>query len=377
MIRPWRIRCTAAVILSLAPVATAQVSAYHGVSATTHQNNFTSLSNQGYRPLSLSVSGGLAAQRYSAVWVQRGGPGWTGVHGLTRARSARGAPTRSRRASARTWSRLRVKAATKSSPPSISRTACRRSTVPGDGHDRADPHELGLGQRSHPDLPRGVQGARRRRASCGVWVPYSGDAAWGYSMQDTATGAQKVFDAQTEGHARPAFVDISDRQTYSAIWRDDQISSWTAMHDLSYAQFDAEVNARPTQFPLFAQCGGARGCRALGYGLRVERHRARARADAHRHGRHPIHCLDDYLTNLVQSTNARAAAIAIAKDGAPSSTHAATPGPSLAIRRPSRRACSASRAAASRWRRCGWRLRRESAHALDVDPGRREPRPLG
>ena len=39
---------------------------------------------------------------------------------------------------------------------------------------------------------------------CGVWVPYSGDAAWGYSMQDTATEYQKVFDAQTEGHARPA-----------------------------------------------------------------------------------------------------------------------------------------------------------------------------
>ncbi len=50
-------RCAAAILLSLglATAPAAQVSVYHGVTATTHQSNWTTLSGQGYRPLALSV----------------------------------------------------------------------------------------------------------------------------------------------------------------------------------------------------------------------------------------------------------------------------------------------------------------------------------
>ena len=56
--------------------------AYHGVEATTHQQRVDELAPQGYRPISLSVSGDPADARYAAVWVQLSGPGWWAVHGL-------------------------------------------------------------------------------------------------------------------------------------------------------------------------------------------------------------------------------------------------------------------------------------------------------
>lgn len=57
--------------------------AYHGVPAVNHQERVDQLSSQGYRPISLSVSGDPGDARYSAVWVQRSGPAWWAVHGLS------------------------------------------------------------------------------------------------------------------------------------------------------------------------------------------------------------------------------------------------------------------------------------------------------
>src|SRR3982751_3001352 len=66
---------------ALAKAGTA-VTAYHGVSGATHQQRFDSLSQQGYRMISLSVYGARSNPLYAAVWVQRGGPAWAAVHGL-------------------------------------------------------------------------------------------------------------------------------------------------------------------------------------------------------------------------------------------------------------------------------------------------------
>src|SRR4051794_17552974 len=68
----------AAPALAKAPAVTA----YHGVSGATHQQRFDSLSQQGYRMISLSVYGDRFNPLYAAVWVQRGGPAWAALHGL-------------------------------------------------------------------------------------------------------------------------------------------------------------------------------------------------------------------------------------------------------------------------------------------------------
>jgi hypothetical protein len=59
-----------------------QFEAYHGVTASDHQNQFNTLSTQGYRLLSLSVYGDPGDARYAAVWVQRPGPAYVAVHGV-------------------------------------------------------------------------------------------------------------------------------------------------------------------------------------------------------------------------------------------------------------------------------------------------------
>src|SRR5262245_7095139 len=54
--------------------------AYHGVDAATHQAKVDELAPQGFRPITLSVSGAPADARYAACWVQRPGPAWWAVH---------------------------------------------------------------------------------------------------------------------------------------------------------------------------------------------------------------------------------------------------------------------------------------------------------
>jgi CubicO group peptidase (beta-lactamase class C family) len=301
--------------LLLVTAARTQVAVYHGVSAATHQSQFTTLSNQGYRPLSLSVSGGLAAQRYTAVWIRRGGPSWTGVHGLTRAQYA-------------AWRTTTIAAGFR--PHIVSAAGQGADEVfaaiyLADGLSVIDEYQATAStvhsrmswawNNDHIPICLEEYGTATTPRFCGVWIPYNGDAAWGYSIQDSAAEYQTVFNAQTEGHARPTFVDISDRQTYSSIWRDDQVGSWTALHNLTATQFDTEVNNRTTQFPLFAQCGGS-GAGARWATVFVSSDTVRARTLT-RTGTTviPLAPFDDYMANLVQSTDARAAAIAIAKDG--------------------------------------------------------------
>jgi hypothetical protein len=59
--------------------------AFHGLDAASHQSRVNELAHQGYRPISLSVSGDPSDAGYTAVWMQRPGPGWWAVHGLSAA----------------------------------------------------------------------------------------------------------------------------------------------------------------------------------------------------------------------------------------------------------------------------------------------------
>ena len=56
--------------------------AYHDRTSADHQPHFNQLFPQGYRMISLSVYGARHDERYAAVWVRRGGPDWSAVHGV-------------------------------------------------------------------------------------------------------------------------------------------------------------------------------------------------------------------------------------------------------------------------------------------------------
>jgi hypothetical protein len=59
------------------------ISYYTAVNAATHQTEFNTLSSQGYRIISLNVHGPSSSAEYSALWIQRPGPGWVAIHGVS------------------------------------------------------------------------------------------------------------------------------------------------------------------------------------------------------------------------------------------------------------------------------------------------------
>lgn len=86
---------------AFAALLPAQPVVYHSVSGAQHQTQHDTLTPLGYRPISLSIHGTVAAPRYAAVWVQRAGPRSSRSTGST-ASPTRRSPTRgSRRATRR------------------------------------------------------------------------------------------------------------------------------------------------------------------------------------------------------------------------------------------------------------------------------------
>jgi Bacterial tandem repeat domain 1 len=50
--------------------------AFYGVSGAEHEQRVDTLSQQGYRPISLGVSGDPPLSTYAAVWLQQPGSNW-------------------------------------------------------------------------------------------------------------------------------------------------------------------------------------------------------------------------------------------------------------------------------------------------------------
>jgi hypothetical protein len=59
--------------------------ARHGLTSAQYQQEFTRLAQQGYRPVHVSGYAVGGHDRYAAIWEQRGGPAWAARHGLTSA----------------------------------------------------------------------------------------------------------------------------------------------------------------------------------------------------------------------------------------------------------------------------------------------------
>ena len=57
--------------------------ARHGIDATTYQQTFDALVNQGFRLVSVNGYSEGMGSRFNAVWHQRPGPSWQARHGLT------------------------------------------------------------------------------------------------------------------------------------------------------------------------------------------------------------------------------------------------------------------------------------------------------
>jgi CubicO group peptidase (beta-lactamase class C family) len=238
--------------------------AYHDLTSSEHQVRVNTLAPQGFRPISLNVSGDPVNARYSGVWVQRNGPPWSAVHGLTAAQyqarfdelTAQGfAPT--------------LLSAT-GAVESATFTALFEQGVQTPWFAR---HDLKWDPDTDPNtvthenkraFDQGfvpsclvVYGTPQQRRYAGIWTHNAGSVAWSWWWADPDT-YQLFFDAEIRGGMRPTWVGEANDGWILSIFRDDQIGEWWARHRLTAQQYQTEFNARVADgaMPVMVQAGG-------------------------------------------------------------------------------------------------------------------------
>jgi hypothetical protein len=247
------------------------VTAYHGVSGATHQQRFDSLSRQGYRMVSISVYGNRSDPLYAAVWVQRGGPAWAAVHGL----SAAGYQARFDELAAAGYVAVRVSATGSRANPVFAAVfekrppgtyQARHGLVDGASTTPGTLANLMTWARRNRCIPSSltIYGGPGDRAYAATCVPNPDRITWRAQAMGTSGEYQNWFDQYTKQGLRPTTVDASDDLQYAAIFANDQIGPWVARHNLTSAQYQAEFDAQAAlgRYPISVQGGG------LGAGIR-------------------------------------------------------------------------------------------------------------
>ncbi len=310
------LRCL--LVLSMLCAATvAQVVAYHDVSATSHQTQFTTLAGQGYRLTQLSVAGGLSAPRYSAIWEQAAGPAWVSMSGLT--------PTQyvTQRA---TWlgQGYRPKLLTTAGSGS---NAVVATMFVADGVGFAD--YIGISAstfQSHCDTQRNngrrlvsadIYGSATTPLYAAVFENNTSDTVWGYVLDDNPTDFAATFAAFYEVDARLAALGMSEDQRYVSVWHDDRVGAWAARSNYSTSGWQTQFNTLTGAgySPLVIASGGVGSLlRFAGAFAQYRTPRTRTFTTTGQ-VRAEFNGFDAYMTGLVQSTGARNASIAIAKSG--------------------------------------------------------------
>ena len=306
----------AAFVVFAAP-AVAQVVSYHGVTAAAHQTQFTTLTGQGYRLVSLAVSGGFATARYTAVWEQVAGPAWQATHGLT---TSQYVSWRSARLAQGYRAKL-VTAAGSGTDTVFAAVFVQDGATVTDAHAYSESAftsacNFAQGANLIP-VCVDVHGTATTPLYSVVFEPNTRGTAWGYNLDATHTEWVETYDAHTEADARLACLGMSDAQAYLSVWYDDRVGGRAVRTNYTAASFGTQVTTlHASGYDL--QCVAAGGS---GSALRIGGGFATLRTPADRvmtttgQARAEFAQFDTYMTNKMVSEKARAGSIAIAKDG--------------------------------------------------------------
>jgi len=299
--------------------------AYHDRTSADHQAQFDSLYPKGWRMISLSVYGARGDERYAAVWVERVGPDWSAVHGI----NASGYVL--------AWN---------NNVAAGYRPVLLSVTGPAN-----DPVFAGTFERSPkgPPLTRFglIRGAVNDSNSIDHWIDQARTNGWyptslsiyGTSsdpwyaiimednpdgicwtmdgLLDTAADHQARFDALVPAHARLVHVAVlPDGSRYASIFRDDQISNWSAIHNLDSAGYQQAFDALVPQgvIPVMVQAGG------VGAGARFAANFAQddirePLAWGPPTGPVTVSTIDNAMHDAMQRHRIRGAALALVQDG--------------------------------------------------------------
>ena len=219
---------------------------YVSVDAATHQTKFNQLSGQGYRIISLNVHGPSSSPRYTAVWVQRSGPAWVGIHGASASAyqtwfdqySGQGYVSTVVTATGATGSAVYAGVMERISTPSWTQRCGLSATEFQNQNAGALSQKLIL--KYFDEF-----GTSSDRRYCGVWHTSTGVDKSSLFTGLSAATYQTTFNSETtKPYWRPSLLSVSEDLSYSAVFTDTSVGSWQAKHGLTAPQLATEVTTQ-------------------------------------------------------------------------------------------------------------------------------------
>ncbi len=289
---------------------------YLDATAATHQTQFTTLSGQGYRPISLCVSGGLSSARYSAVWIRRAGATYVGIHGATAA-----AYTTWRDQQRVAGYRPMLVTTAGTSADTVYAGVWVRDGVDAIEHVEQPTSDLQAKSQWAYDNDYqlacvSVRGDATLFRWASVWVKNDYEDGWCFATSAVADYAAD-FNARVDGYGRLISAQTMPNGSVAQVWRDDAIGGWLTLPDLTESQVLTEISSRRPSgyYPT--------SIHARGTGTAARYHVVFATRDLPltrtltRSGLGVIGMdgFDQYMEDHVRAHGIRASAIAITKDG--------------------------------------------------------------
>ncbi|WP_157530524.1 hypothetical protein [Microtetraspora niveoalba] len=76
-----------------------------------------------------------------------------------------------------------------------------------------------------------------------VWTAKPSGVDWHFTLSDSASEYQRVFDTYVKRGYRPSAIAVTpDGKGYLTVWRNDRIGTWYAFHGMSAAQYQARYD---------------------------------------------------------------------------------------------------------------------------------------
>lgn len=251
----FRSLCLPAILLTAS--AAAQVVAYHDQDGNAHQAQANVLDPGGYRMIALSIYGTTTAPQYAAVWVHRAGPLVAACHGYTAAQYQTFSNTY--------WPlgyRPRILTALGTGAnPRIAAVWEQTNAAGWTSHGLTEAQyqaERDLASQQGLDVTAiDIYGT----AADPRYIVAFGPVAVGQTevISSSVAGFQEHFDALASGHNRPAIVAFNDSNRFVSTWRSDDVGDFIAHHDMTSAQYQANVTAYSLQnlYPISVQGSGS------------------------------------------------------------------------------------------------------------------------
>jgi CubicO group peptidase (beta-lactamase class C family) len=289
---------------------------YHGASPIGHALQASTLTSQGYRPLTVSVAGTLTTPRISATWIQRAGPAWV-------------MSTPQSQVDDQAWRvgyalqgyRPLLVSVDGSGSDTVYMTVCVAdgvSAVFSGGHTAAgfDSQVASMRNAGLWPISIAVHGTAAAPRYSYVYTHNVDDVAWGYSIGDSAAVLGQKKAAHQEGEARPSYVAGSSFGHYASIWRDDRIGSWELVWDQPAASYQSAFNVYSSggYFPLVIASHDS-GANTRYSAIFVQNDTPQTRTPGSTGMHSGLLAFDSYMQNHLQAVGARAGALAITKHG--------------------------------------------------------------